>query len=149
MRVFNHKKQWCQVRTQLSSVFYSDTTAIDNCGITYFWCVSSRAPNLWFVYFPNWHFPLHLPPTQYTVSNAWYLAIISHPTSLQEILEQKSIFTFTLRTIYPSTRSMEQHNKSPYRKNDHIRPSINKWFRPATNSDATLTALIQHDEGNF
>ena len=32
--------------------------------------------------------------------------IVSHPTISQERLKKKSMFTFTLRTIYPSTRSM-------------------------------------------
>ena len=32
----------------------------------------------------------------------------SHPTSSQESLKHKSTFTFTLRTIYPSMRSMAQ-----------------------------------------
>ena len=34
--------------------------------------------------------------------------IVSHLTSSQEILKHKSIFTFTLHTIYPSMRSMAQ-----------------------------------------
>ena len=34
--------------------------------------------------------------------------IVSHPKSSQEILKQKSTFTFKLSTIYPSTRPMAQ-----------------------------------------
>ena len=38
--------------------------------------------------------------------------IVSHPTSSQEILKHKSTFTFTLRTIYPSTRSKLSQRRS-------------------------------------
>ena len=75
--------------------------------------------------------------------------IVSHPTSSQEILKHKSTFTFTLRTIYPSTRSTAQPNISPDSENTHIRPSTNKGFRPATDNDAILAALLQHEEDNF
>ena len=34
-------------------------------------------------------------------------------------------------------------------ENIHIRPSINKGFRPATDNDAILAALLQHKEDNF
>ena len=75
--------------------------------------------------------------------------IVSHPTSTQESLKHKSTLTFTLRTIYPSTRSVAQPDISPDRENAHIRPSANKGFRPATDNDAILAALLQHEEDNF
>ena len=57
----NRKKQWCQGRTQWSSVFSYDTTSTNHCGRTYFWWVRTRDPHLWFVQPPNWHVPLSLP----------------------------------------------------------------------------------------
>ena len=44
---------------------------------------------------------------------------------------------------------MAQPDISPDSKNTHIRPSINEGFRPATNNDAILVALLQHEEDNF
>ena len=44
---------------------------------------------------------------------------------------------------------MAQSNISPNSENTHIRPSTNKGFWPATNNDAILTALLQHEEYNF
>ena len=75
--------------------------------------------------------------------------IVSHPKSSQKSLKHKSTFTFTLRTIYPSTRSMAQPDISPDIKNTRIRPSINEGFLPATKNYAILAALLQHEEDNF
>ena len=75
--------------------------------------------------------------------------IISHPESSQESVKHKSTFTFTFHTIDPSTRSMAQPNTPPDSKNTHIRPSINEGFRTATNNDAILAALLQHEEDNI
>ena len=72
--------------------------------------------------------------------------IVSQKTSPQESLKHKSTFTFILRTIYSSTRSMAQPDISPDSKNTHIRPSSNKGFRFATNNDAILSASLQHKE---
>ena len=34
----------------------------NHCARTSCWLVHACAPHLWFVYLPNWHFSLHLPP---------------------------------------------------------------------------------------
>ena len=57
----NNKKLLCQWRTQLSSVFSTDTTATNHCGITYYWWVRIRDTQPWFLHFPNWHFSLRIP----------------------------------------------------------------------------------------
>ena len=44
---------------------------------------------------------------------------------------------------------MAQTNISPDSKYTHIRPSINKMFRPDTNKDAIIAALLEHKEDNF
>ena len=54
--------------------------------------------------------------------------IVSQPTSSQESLNYKSTFTFILRTIHPSTRSMTQTDIYPDSKKTHIRPYINEGF---------------------
>ena len=37
----------------------------------------------------------------------------------------------------------------PKQENTHIRPFINWGFWPATDNDAILDALLQHEEDNF
>ena len=44
---------------------------------------------------------------------------------------------------------MAQPDVSPDSENTHIRPSINKGFRPATDNDTILAVLLQHEEDNF
>ena len=44
---------------------------------------------------------------------------------------------------------MAQPDISLDSENTHIRPSINEGFRPATDNDAILAALLQHKEDNF
>ena len=145
----NHKKQWCQGRTHLSSVSSSDTRAINNFGRTSLWWFCTRSSHLRLGHLPNWQFPFHLLPARYTISNAWYLEIFSDRTSSQESLKHKSTFTFILWTIYLSPRSMAQPDISPDSKNTHIRASINEGFWTANNNDAILATLLQHKEDTF
>ena len=142
--------------------FSSDTTTKNHCGITSFWVslhsftrpLGCAPPQL----------PLYPSPTTCIVDDLQRLRfsnsqspdkfkgkpkIVSHPTSSQDSLKQKSTFTFTLRTIYPSTRSMAHPDISLDRKNTHIRPSTNEGFRPTTDNNAILAALLQHKEDNF
>ena len=126
--------------------FSSDTIAINKFGKASFWWVCTPLSQLWLVHLPDCQFPLHLIPAQYTISNPWYLAIVSHRTRSQESLKHKSSLTFILRTIYPSPRSMSHPNISPDSKNTHRRPSINEGFWPANNNNAILAALLQHEE---
>ena len=120
MLLTNHIKQWCQGRMR-NSVFPSDTTATNHCGRTYF-LVSSHSrpsplvrapPQLTLFPSPNTcavddfqrlRFGNSQSPEKFTGNPK----IFSHPISSQESLKHKSTFTFTLRTIYPSTRSMAQ-----------------------------------------
>ena len=71
----------------------------------------------------------------YTISNAWYLAIVGCPTSSQESVKQKSLFTFsfTLRTIY------DVNGTAIYLKRC--------WHD--TDNDGIISALLQHNEDNF
>ena len=44
---------------------------------------------------------------------------------------------------------MEHPDISLDSENTHIRPLINEGFQPATDNDAILTTLLQHDEEYF
>ena len=44
---------------------------------------------------------------------------------------------------------MAQSDISPDSENAHVRPYINKGFRPATDNDTILAALLQQEEDNF
>ena len=111
----------------------------NQCARTSFWWVRACAPHLWFVHLPNWHFSLHLPflqrPSMCAVDNFQRLIFGSLPTSSQESVIQKSTFTFTftLRTIY------EVNGTARY---------IERCW-PATDNDAILATLLQHNEDNF
>ena len=78
----------------------------NHCVRTFFWRVRACATHFWFVHLPNLHLSLHLPPLQRpsmcTVYNFERLIFFSLPTSSQESVKNKSIFTFKfiLRTIY-------------------------------------------------
>ena len=52
--------------------------------------------------FQRLRFGNSLSPDKFTGNSR----IVSHTTSSQESLKHESMFTFTLRTIYPSTRAM-------------------------------------------
>ena len=111
----------------------------NHCARTYFWWVRACATHLWFVHLPNWHFSLHLSPLQHpgmcVVYNSKRLRFCSLPTSSQESVRHKStfMFTFTLRTIY------EVNGTARYLKRC--------W--PATDNNAIIVALLQHEEDNF
>ena len=86
--------------------------------------------------FPFIYRPFNAPAcARWTISNALYLAIVGHPTSSEGSVKHKSLFrfTFTLRTIY------EVNGKSQYLES----------CSPATNNDAIIAALLQHQEDNF
>ena len=112
----NRKTQLCQ--GIISDVVFFLPTQLQKSLWNFFLWFHTRAPYLWSVHLPDRHSP---SPTTCAVDDFQRLRfgnsqspekftgkpkIVSHPTSSQEMLKQKSIFTFTLCTIYPSTRSM-------------------------------------------
>ena len=107
----------------------------NHCARTSCWWFFACAPHICFVHLPNWHFSLHLPPLQRpgmcTVDNFQRLRFVSLPTSSQEIVKHKSTFTFTfkVRTIYEFNGTARYLERC--------------W--PATENDAILVALLQHE----
>ena len=107
---------------------------------TSFWRVCACAPHLWFVHLPNLYFSLHLPPPlqrpgMCVVDNFQRLRFGSLPKSSQESVKHKSTFTFvfTLCTIYMVNGIAQYLERC--------------WT--ATDKDAILAALLQHNEDNF
>ena len=159
---FNHKTHWCQGRTQLYSIFFFRHNCNKSLWKNIFLVISHSCTSPLVCAPPQ--LPLLPSPTNCAVGDLQRLIfvniqspnkftvkpkIVSHLTSSQESLKHKSTFTFTLRIIYPSTRSMAQLDISPDNENTHIRPYTNKGFRPATDKDAILAELLQHEEEKF
>ena len=117
----NHKTKLCEVRTQWCYIFSSDITSTNHFVRTYFWWFHTRAPHTSPLVCVPPQLTLSPSHTTCTVDDFQHLifvniqspkkftgnpTIVSHPKTSRESLKHRPIFTFTLHTIYPSTRSM-------------------------------------------
>ena len=129
----------------------SSVMSTNNCARTYFWWVCACAPYIWFVHPSNWHPPFTYHPlngpSMCAVDNLQCLRFGNSqslnkftgnpktsilPTSSQESVKHKPMFTFTftLCTIYGVNGTAWYLERC--------------W--PATNSDTILAALLRHEE---